>query len=456
MFGLHAGDVDYFDEAEIALLTDLANDIGFAIDHLSKTEAINYLAYFDALTGLANRQLFLERAAQCLRGAAGAILVLADLERFKSINDSLGMHAGDDLLRQVATWLGEHLDDSTLLARVGSNHFSLILADADRNGDATRKLERLIKAFHEQPFLLDGSPFRIAAKFGVAMFPIDGATAQDLFQKAESALKNAKSSGTRHLFYTHEMTDSIARKLGQENQLRHALDNREFVLHYQPKIDVRSGEVTSAEALIRWNDPLTRTLAPPSQFIPILEETGLIIDVGRWAIGRAIEDYLRWHRAGLPAVRVAVNVSAIQLRDPGFVDDVRQLVSIDPLAPAGLELEITESTIMTDIEQSIETLHALREMGVTIAIDDFGTGFSSLVYLSRLPVDTLKIDRSFINELCISAQALSLVSTMISLAHTFNLKVVAEGVETGEQFNLLKLLRCEESQGYLHGRPVPA
>jgi diguanylate cyclase (GGDEF)-like protein len=456
VLGLHAGDVDYFDDAEIALLANLANDIGFAIDHLSKAEAIDYLAYFDSLTGLANRSLFLERVGQSLRGAAGAVQVLVDLERFKSINDSLGMHAGDALLRQVAAWLGEHLSDPTLLARVGADQFALVLTETEHSGDAARNLERLIKTFHEQAFLLDGSPFRIAAKFGVATFPDDAPTAHGLFQKAESALKNAKASGNRHLFYTQRMTDSIARKLSQENQLRHALDNREFVLHYQPKINVRSGNVVSAEALIRWNDPRTEALTPPGQFIPILEETGMIIDVGRWAIARAIEDYLRWLRAGLPAVRIAVNVSAIQLRDPAFVDDVRRLLSVDPLAPAGLELAITESMLMTDIEQSIDTLRALRGMGVRIAIDDFGTGFSSLGYLSKLPVDTLKIDRSFIDDMGTSAQALSLVSTMISLAHSFKLEVVAEGVETEAQANLLKLLRCDEAQGYLYGRPVPA
>ena len=459
VFGLHAGDVDYFDEVEIALLANLANEIGFATDSLSKTEAIDYLAYFDALTGLANRRLFLERAAQCLRGASGAsgaVLVLVDVERFKSINDSLGMQAGDDLLKQIGTWLGEHVDNPALVAHVGSDHFAFILTDGERPGDAVRKLERLIKSFHSQHFLLDGSPFRIAAKFGVAAFPEDDVTASGLFQKAESALKNAKASGNRQLFYTQTMTDSIALKLGQENQLRHALDNREFVLHYQPKIDLKSGKVVSAEALIRWNDPRTQTLTPPAQFIPILEETGLITEVGRWAIGRALEDYLRWLRAGLPAVRIAVNVSPMQLRDPSFIGDVRELLSVDPLARSGLELEITESMIMADIEQSIETLRTLREMGVPIAIDDFGTGFSSLGYLSRLPVDTLKIDRSFIDEMGKSEQGLSLVSTMISLAHSFKLTVVAEGVETEEQSKLLKLLRCDEGQGYLYGRPVPA
>ena len=227
------------------------------------------------------------------------------------------------------------------------------------------------------------------------------------------------------------------------------------MLHYQPKVNVQNGKVVSAEALIRWKDPRTRTLTPPAQFIPILEETGLIIEVGRWAIQRAIEDYLGWHRAGLPAVRIAVNVSPLQLRDPTFVEDVRRLVSVDPLAPAGLELEITESMLMTDIEQSIETLHALRQRPAHCH-----RRLRHRILLAwlpvELPVDTLKIDRSFIDDMGNSAQALSLVSTMISLAHSFHLEVVAEGVETEEQYNLLKLLRCDEAQGYLYSRPVPA
>jgi diguanylate cyclase (GGDEF)-like protein len=455
VIGLHSDQAGYFDEAEIALLGDLANDIGFAIDNFDKTEAIDYLAYFDPLTGLANRSLFLERTVQCLRGAAGALLVLMDLERFKSINDSLGVHSGDDLLKQVGAWLVDHSQDPSLLARVGADQFALVLTDSDAPGGAPRALERLVQAFHQQTFLLEKSPFRIAAKFGVATYPEDAATAPSLFTKAESALKNAKASGKRQQFYTQTMTDSIERKLRQENRLRHALDNQEFVLHYQPKINVHSGRVVSAEALIRWKDPRTGTLTPPVQFIPILEETGLIIEVGRWAVSRAIEDYLRWRRAGLPAVRLAVNVSPIQLRDPAFVHEVRRLVAVDALAPEGLEFEITESMIMTDIEQSITILRSLRDMGLRVAIDDFGTGFSSLGYLSRLPVDTLKIDRSFIDAMGRSAQGLSLVSTMITLAHSFNLRVVAEGVETDEQSSLLKLLRCDEAQGYLFGRPVP-
>jgi len=458
VLSLHASAVDYFDAAELRLITEVAGEIAFAVDHIGKTEQIDHLAYFDSLTGLANRRLFLERAAQGLRGAADAgqssAMVLLDIERFKSINDSFGTHVGDGLLKQVAAWLAEHLDDPGLLARVGSDQFALVLTDSPRPGDAMRNLERLIQAFHDQQFLLDGAPFRIAAKFGVAMFPEDATTANDLFPRTESALKNAKSGGHRRLFYTQKMTDSIARKLGQENRLRHALDNEEFVLHYQPKVGLSTGSIVGAEALIRWHDARTDIMTPPSEFITILEETGLIIEVGRWAMRRALDDYLRWRREGIPAVRVAVNVSPVQLRDPRFIEQVRELVSLDPMAPAGLELEITESMIMTDIEQSIAALRELRDMGVRVAIDDFGTGFSSLGYLSKLPVDALKIDRSFIDGMCRSQQALSLVSTMITLAHSFDLEVVAEGVETDEQASLLKLLNCDEAQGYLYGRPV--
>jgi len=457
VFGLHAGDVDYFDAAEMDLLRELANDIGFAIDHIGKAERLSYLAYYDALTGLANRTLFLERAGQRLRSAAGAghgvALVLIDLERFKSINDSLGQTAGNELLRQVATWLSASLQDATAVGRVDADHFVVMLPEADSPGDTARYLQKLIADFHDQAFPLEGAVFRIAARFGVALFPDDATDAENLFRKAESALKSAQASGSRHAFYTQQMTASVARRLSLENQLRQALDNDEFVLHYQPKMSAE-GRVTSAEALIRWNDPRTG-LTLPGQFISILEETGLIHDVGRWALRQAISDYQRWRDAATPAVRLAVNVSPLQLRNPDFVDEVRQLLNSSRNGAEGLELEITEGMIMADIDHSIASLQALRDMGVRVAIDDFGTGFSSLAYLARLPVDSLKIDRSFINDMTQSPQGLVLVSTMITLAHSLSLKVVAEGVENPEQSSLLRLLRCDEVQGNLYGEAVP-
>jgi EAL domain-containing protein (putative c-di-GMP-specific phosphodiesterase class I) len=251
------------------------------------------------------------------------------------------------------------------------------------------------------------------------------------------------------------MTATVAAKLTLENQLRQALDKGEFVLHYQPKVSLASGKLTSAEALIRWNDPRTG-LVPPGRFIPVLEETGLIYEVGRWALRQAIEDYLRWRATGLAAVRIAVNVSPLQLRHRGFIAEIEQAIGIGAHAAAGLELEITESLIMEDIKHNIASLQAIRAMGVTIAIDDFGTGFSSLSYLAKLPVDTLKIDRSFVIDMTAAPEGLALVSTIINLAHALKLKVVAEGVETEEQSSLLRLLSCDEMQGFLFSKPVPA
>ena len=275
-----------------------------------------------------------------------------------------------------------------------------------------------------------------------------------MFRNAEAALKKAKAGGDRFLFYTQRMNETVAGNLTLENQLRHALDNEEFVLHYQPKVNLASGKVTGAEALIRWNDPRTG-LVPPGRFIPVLEEIGLIHDVGRWALRKAIEDYLRWRAMGLLAVRIAVNVSPLQLRNHGFIAEIQQAIGNDLDAAAGLELEITESMIMEDIDHSIASLQAIRATGVTIAIDDFGTGFSSLSHLSRLPVDALKIDRSFVVDMTVSPEGLALVSTIIKLAHSLKLKAVAEGVETADQSNLLRLLSCNEMQGFLFSKPVP-
>ena len=458
VLALYADEAGFFDEQEMKLLTELAGDIAFAIDHIGKQERLDYLAYYDALTGLANRSLFLERVAQYMRSAASGghqlALFLVDLERFKNINDSLGRPAGDALLKQVAEWLTRVVGDANVLARVGADHFAVVLPEVRQDGDVARLLEKTIAAFLEHPFRLNDAVFRVAAKVGVALFPDDGADADTLFKNAEAALKKAKASGDRYLFHTQKMTASVAGRLTLENQLRQALGKGEFVLHYQPKVNLASGKLSSVEALIRWNDPRTG-LVPPGRFIPILEETGLIHEVGRWALRKAIEDYLRWRSAGLAAVRIAVNVSPLQLRHRGFIDEVRQAIRIDAHAAAGLELEITESVIMEDVRRSIASLKAIRALGVTIAIDDFGTGFSSLSYLSKLPVDTLKIDRSFVTDMTAGPEGLALVSTIISLAHALKLKVVAEGVETEEQSRLLRLVDCDEIQGFLFSKPVP-
>jgi diguanylate cyclase (GGDEF)-like protein/PAS domain S-box-containing protein len=458
VLALYAKEKQFFHEEEMKLLTELAGDIGFAIDHIEAQERFDYLAYYDALTGLANRSLFLDRLGQHMRSALASGeqlgLFLIDLERFKNINDTLGQPAGDDLLRQVAAWLRQTIGDADLITRFSADHFAVVIPNVMHEDEVGRQVEKMLDAFISNPFHLNGEEFRIGAKIGIALFPHDGTEPGTLFKHAEVALKKAKAGGDQYLFYAQRMTETVAGRLTLENRLRQALDREEFVLHYQPKVNVATGQLAGAEALIRWNDPLTG-LVPPARFIPILEETGLIYDVGRWALHRAVADYLRWIRAGFAAVRIAVNVSPQQLRHRDFVADIKLAVDIDPAAAAGLELEITESMVMQDFKHNIVSLHAIRALGVCVAIDDFGTGFSSLSYLSKLPVDTLKIDRSFIIGMDAGEQGSALVATIISLAHALKLKVVAEGVETSQQLELLKTLHCDEFQGFLFSKPVP-
>jgi diguanylate cyclase (GGDEF)-like protein/PAS domain S-box-containing protein len=455
---LYAEDANFFDEEEMTLLAELVSDIAFAIDHINKDEQLKYLSYYDKLTGLANRSLFLERVGQYLRGEVSArhriAVLLIDLDRFKNVNDSLGRPAGDALLKQVGEWLARNRGDINLVARLGADHFAVVLPNVAPGRDLARLLEDMLKTFVAHPFSLQDTVARMSATIGVALFPNDGGDAETLFKNAEAALKKAKARGDRYLFYTSAMTEAVDGKLSLETQLREALEKDQFVLYYQPKVSVATGLLTGAEALLRWNDPQTG-LALPGRFIPSLEETGLIYEVGRWAIGKAMKDYARWRAAGLFVGRIAVNVSPIQLRDPDFVAELERTVDIDPHAAAGLELEITEGVMMEDVDRTIASLQAIRDMGLTIAIDDFGTGFSSLSYLAKLPVDTLKIDRSFIIEMTRSSEGMALVSTIISLAHGLKMKVVAEGVEAEKQSLLLGLLGCDEMQGFFFSRPMP-
>ncbi len=459
VFALYAGEIDFFHLEEISLLKELTEDIAFAVDHIEKQAKLSYLAYYDELTGLANRTLFLDRVRQYISVASNnghkLALLIIDLERFKNINDSLGRAIGDTLLKQVAQWLSHNLGGENLVARLEADHFAVVMPEIRQEGDLSSLFDRASEAFLGHTFRLnDTHELRIAAKAGVAIYPDDGSEVDVLYRNAEAALKMAKKSGSRYLFHTQKMTEAVAEKLILENQLRQAIDNEEFVIHYQPKVNLLNSEVTGAEALIRWNKPHTG-LVPPGKFIPVLEETGLIYEVGRWAMHKAIEDFLRWRNSGLAAVPIAVNVSPLQLRNPGFVAEIESKIAVDPHAATGIELEITESMIMENLALNTANLQAIRNKGVRIAIDDFGTGFSSLGYLSRLPVDTMKIDRSFVIDMTADPRGLALVSTIITLAHALKLKVVAEGVETEEQASLLRLLNCDEMQGYLFSKPVP-
>jgi diguanylate cyclase (GGDEF)-like protein/PAS domain S-box-containing protein len=455
---LYSNEAQFFLDEEMDLLTELCNDIAFAVDHVDKGAKLTYLALYDPLTGLANQSLFIDRLRERLLSAAAAgqmkSVSVFDIDRFESISSAFGRNAGDELLGRVAERLTRTAGgDASRFARLGNDRFAIVSPPLESVDEARRYLEQRVESVFHDPFRVADNDVRIFVKVGVAMFPDDGSDADPLLRSAEAALKRAKLSGARHLFFNQEMTAHIAERLALENRLRHALDHGEFVLHYQPKVNLVSGKVTSAEALIRWNDPQTR-LVPPMQFIPILEETGLIHEVGRWALGKAVSDYLRWLDAGLTAVRIAVNVSPLQLRNRTFTTELKQLLIADARSAAGLEIEITEGVVMEDIDHSIEVLGAIRAMGVTVAVDDFGTGFSSLGYVARLPIDSLKIDQSFVAEMMNGASGLSLVSTIIALGHSLKLKVVAEGVETEAQSQLLRSLRCDEMQGYLFSHPV--
>ncbi len=458
VLALYTSKPEFFDAAGLLLLTELASNVAFAVDHIERQERLDRLSNYDTLTGLANRRLFLERVAQYILSAADAghkmAVFVIDLERFKKLNDSLGRPAGDTLLKQVAEWLVQNAENANLVARLDADHFAVALPKVMYESSVARVLEKTIAAFMKYEFSLNTAVYRMAAKIGVAVFPDDGTEAETLFNNAEAALKKAKASRDRYLFYAQKMTETVALSLGVENRLRRALERDEFVLHYQPKVNIVSGKLTGAEALIRWNDPVSG-LTFPGRFIPILEETGLIHDVGRWALRKAIEDYQRWRNDGRAAVRIAVNVSPLQLRNSNFVAEIQEAVSAGADAAAGLQLEVTESVIMQDVNHSIGSLLAIRALGVTIAIDDFGTGFSSLNYLAKLPVDTLKIDRSFVVEMVSATGGLTLVSVIINLAHALKLNTVAEGVETDEQFRQLRSLGCDEMQGFLFGKPVP-
>ena len=446
----------FFNAAEMRLLTELSGDISFALDHIKKAERLNYLAYYDSLTGLANRTFFYERLAQYVsaasRGQRKFALVIADMERFETINDTFGRHAGDELLRQLGERLAACVGDASEAARLGADQFAAVIFDV---GDVTGVAQTIEKWRHQwlgAPFIVEGTELRVSAKTAVAVYPADGAEPVTLIRNAEAALKNAKSTGDRLLFYAPYLTDRANEALALENQLKRAIEQEEFVLFYQPKVDLENRRVQGVEALIRWQHPQTG-LVPPMKFIPLLEETGMIIEVGNWALRQASLDRGLWMARHLNAPRIAVNVSTVQLQRSDFVRSVANVLELSGGDP-GLDIEVTESLIMNDATGNIEKLRAICDLGVRIAIDDFGTGYSSLAYLTKLPAQTLKIDRSFVISMLEDPGAMTLVSTIISLAHSLKLVVVAEGVESEEQAKFLRLLRCDQMQGYLIAKPL--
>jgi diguanylate cyclase (GGDEF)-like protein/PAS domain S-box-containing protein len=420
------------------------------------SEAVQRLTNYDALTGLANRTLLMERLGQGIAATATGrlcALALLDIERFKTINDSLGRAAGDALLARLAERLVALAGDASRVARPGADQFAVMIPDVRSVESVARAIDDGVRKVEGEAFEVGGTQLRVAIRSGIAVHPHDAADADTLFRNAEAALKKAKQRSEKYLFYAQEMTERVAERLSLENKLRLAVERQEFVLHYQPKVDLEERRIVGVEALIRWQS--AGGLVPPLQFIGILEETGMIAQVGAWALQQAVADHRAWRERGLQAPRVAVNVSAIQLRHASFVSVVEQALG-PSAASAGVDLEITESLLMDDVAATIATLKAVRALGIDIAIDDFGTGYSSLAYLTKLPVQALKIDRSFVINMDKDPNAMTLVSTIISLAHSLRLKVIAEGVESESQANTLRLLRCDAMQGYLISKPVPA
>jgi diguanylate cyclase (GGDEF)-like protein/PAS domain S-box-containing protein len=455
---LYTSEPDFFDDEEIRLLVQLAGDISFALEHIEKAERLNYLALYDPVTDLGNHTLFKERLSQVVSASSPdqrrVAVVFADIERFKIVNDTHGRHLGDQVLKQLAKRLIACVGNANRVARIGADQFAAIMVDAEHEGGVVRTINRWWWDCFGWSFPIGKDEVRISAKAGIALFPNDGEDAETLLTNAEAALNRAKASGDRHLFYTQQMTERVAQKLALETRLRRALENDEFVLHYQPQVDLETRRIVGVEALIRWQSP-ELGLVPPGEFIPLMEETGIILDAGTWVLRRAIQDRSDWLERNLDAPRIAINVSAVQLREPEFVATVASLLETRT-ADCGIDFEVTESQMMQNVEEHIVKLDALRKMGVGIAIDDFGTGYSSLAYLARLPVESLKIDRGFVHAMLDDPGAMTLVQTMISLAHSLKLKVVAEGVETEEQAKILRLLRCDRMQGFYFSKPMPA
>ncbi len=418
-----------------------------------------HLAQHDFLTSLPNRLLLTERFSHAIgmarRHTKQVGLLFLDLDNFKHINDSLGHAIGDQLLQSVANRLVECVRTTDTVCRQGGDEFVILLAEIGQPQDAAHIAETL-RAALAMPHLIDGHELHVTLSIGISVFPNDGTNVDALMQNADTAMYHAKASGRdNYQFFRAEMNARAVRRMFVESSLRRALKLGEFLLHYQPKIDLASGTITGAEALIRWQDP-EAGLVMPGQFVTIAEDNGLIVPIGQWVLREACRQVQTWLDSGLRAVPVAVNISAVEFRHPGFLDGVARILKETGLTPRYLELELTESILMHDAESSTSVLAALKAMGVQLAIDDFGTGYSSLSYLKRFPIDTLKIDQSFVRDICTDADDATIVAAVIGMGKSLKLRVIAEGVETQEQLTFLQARHCGEGQGFHFSHPVSA
>jgi diguanylate cyclase (GGDEF)-like protein/PAS domain S-box-containing protein len=422
-------------------------------------DQIQYQAFHDLLTGLGNRSLFQDHLTLAVaiaqrRKRVVAVLFL-DLDHFKLVNDTFGHTFGDELLKAVAERLKNCVRRVDTVARIGGDEFAIVLQDMERQEDAA-DLARKVVEIVAQPLEINGQRLYVTASIGVSIFPHDGEDAETLLKNADNAMYRAKSEGrNNYQLCTPELRKWVQERLTLESGLHRALERGEFVLHYQPEVDLATYEITGMEALLRWDDP-ERGLLPPGSFISLAEERGLIVPIGVWVLREACRQAREFQGFGFPNFRVAVNLSARQFRDPNLMNHIDRALAESGLDPQCLELEITESIAMLDVDHSLRVLNAMRMRGITIAIDDFGTGHSSLSYLKRFTIDALKIDRVFISDITTGDSDQAIVSAIIALAHGLKLRVIAEGVEKEEQLEFLKKSGCEEVQGFLFSYPLPA
>jgi len=436
----------------------LVRSMQYSIERKRYQVQIEHQANYDALTGLPNRTLLHDRLRQAVfaqRRVRAIAVVFIDLDRFKFVNDSLGHGAGDELLKQMSERLRSVLRDGDTVARLGGDEFVLILNDQHNEEIVFRAMQRIMARINE-PMIVEGKELYVTCSAGISLHPQDGPDVDTLLKNADVAMYRAKEAGRNNFqFFTAEMNQLVNERLALEHSLRRALERREFLLHYQQKVDLRSGAIVGAEALLRWQHPEWGLLRP-ARFVPVAEETGLIVPIGEWVVEEACRQNVAWQKEGLEPGIVSVNLSARQFRQQGLVRVVSRILGATGLDPSWLEVELTESMVMHNAEAAIAILQGLKSLGVTLSVDDFGTGYSSLAYLKDLPIDVLKIDRSFVRDIRAGGDAGEgvLAQAIISLGHSLDLKVIAEGVETDDQVRFLSKHRCDEVQGFYYGEPM--
>jgi diguanylate cyclase (GGDEF)-like protein len=436
----------------------LVRAMQYSIERRRYQLQIEHQANYDALTGLPNRTLLHDRLRQAVyaqRNVRAIAVVCIDLDHFKFVNDSLGHSAGDEMLKRMAERFRSVLRDGDTVARLSGDEFVLILNDQNNEEVVFRAMQRIAQRVCE-PMNIAGKDLYITCSAGVSLFPQDGPDVETLLKNADVAMYRAKEAGRNNFqFFTTEMNELVNERLQLEASLRGALERREFLLHYQQKVNLKTGAIFGSEALLRWNHP-EWGLVRPARFIPVAEETGLIVQIGEWVVEEACRQYRAWQDEGLEPGAVSVNLSARQFRQEGLVRAASRILVETGLDPSALEMEITESMVMHNAEAAIAVLQGLKSLGITLSVDDFGTGYSSLAYLKDLPIDTLKIDRSFVREIRGGSETEGvLAQAIISLGHALDLKVIAEGVETDAQVRFLAKHRCDFVQGFYYGEPVP-